>query len=89
MNTVIENILSRRSIRKFNDEPVTKEELLILGECAVHAPSAMCRDTWKFVIINNDKLPGISAHRTGCMNSTFTKNQEFFFSYWFIIKLSD
>lgn len=54
MNTVIENILSRRSIRKFNDEPVTKEELLILGECAVHAPSAMCRDTWKFVIINNE-----------------------------------
>ena len=56
MNTVIENILSRRSIRKFNDEPVTKEELLILGECAVHAPSAMCRDTWKFVIINNEEL---------------------------------
>ena len=45
MNPVIENILSRRSIRSFTEEPLKESDLELIVEAARHAPSGMNRQT--------------------------------------------
>ena len=39
MNEIMNNILTRRSIRKFTDAPVSREILDDLVQAALHAPS--------------------------------------------------
>lgn len=53
MNTIIENLLSRRSIRAFQDEAIPMEQLQEIARTGVYAPSAMNRQTWKFTIVTN------------------------------------
>ena len=57
MNAVIENLLTRRSIRGFTDQPVSKEDLQTIATAAIYAPSGMNRQTWQFTVI--DHLPTI------------------------------
>lgn len=49
-------ILSRRSIRKFKDEPVPKEILAELIECARWAPSDTNSQPWKFIATSNKSI---------------------------------
>ena len=56
MNEVINNILTRRSIRNFNDKRIDKATLELLVECGLHAPSGMGKDLWHFTIINSEEL---------------------------------
>ncbi|MCM1055091.1 MAG: nitroreductase [Bacteroides sp.] len=51
MNEVIENILTRRSVRAFTDKPVPRAELETLVKCALYAPSARNLQTWKFTVL--------------------------------------
>jgi len=53
---VLEAILSRRSIRKYNDKPVSFEELEDLVRYAMFAPSAVNKQPWHFIIIDNQKV---------------------------------
>lgn len=51
MNTVIENILTRRSVRVFTEKEISKEDIDILVKCALYAPSARNLQTWKFTVL--------------------------------------
>jgi nitroreductase len=57
----MENILSRRSIRKFTDQEVTEDHITSLLKAAMSAPTAGNRQTWEFIIVKNretmDKIP--------------------------------
>ncbi len=53
---VVENILARRSIRNYTDQQVTQDQLDILVECAINAPSANNRQPWEVRIIRNADL---------------------------------
>ena len=53
MNATIENILSLRSIRSFQDKPLKEEDLKTIMDCALHAPSARGLQTWKFTVIES------------------------------------
>lgn len=53
MNEVMTNILKRRSIRKFTEEPIPKDILKDLIDAGLHAPSGMGKQTWKFTVITN------------------------------------
>ena len=53
MNETMNTILTRRSIRKFTDKPIPKEILEDLVNAALHAPSGMGKQTWKFTVITN------------------------------------
>src|SRR5512133_894126 len=55
MNNVIDVILARRSIRKYTDQPVSKEILETLVKAAMAAPSAMNAQPWEFVVITEPK----------------------------------
>ncbi|MDO5418228.1 MAG: nitroreductase [Lachnospiraceae bacterium] len=56
MNQTIETILKRRSTRSFTEEPLQEADLKVLAECAVHAPSGMGKQTWKFTVVTNQAL---------------------------------
>lgn len=56
MNPVIENILSRRSIRSFTEEPLKESDLELIVEAARHAPSGMNRQTWQFTVLTNQEI---------------------------------
>ena len=53
MNEVMNNILTRRSIRKFTDTPISREILDDLVQAALHAPSGMGKHTRKFTVVTN------------------------------------
>lgn len=50
----IESIFSRRSIRQFTGEIVSKEDIRELLEAAMAAPSARCCDPWHFTVFNGE-----------------------------------
>lgn len=52
-NPVIDNILKRRSVRTFEDRPVPREDLEAIVECGRWAPSAMNRQEWTFVVVDD------------------------------------
>ncbi len=55
MNEVINNIMTRRSIRDFSDKPVAKEDMELLIKCALTAPSGANQQTWKMTgVLNAD-----------------------------------
>ena len=56
MNETMKTILERRSVRSFSNIPIPEEILKNLANAAMHAPSGMCRKTWKFTVVSNKKL---------------------------------
>lgn len=56
MNEVLRTIESRRSIRKFTDQPVDQETLTLLMKAAMAAPTAMNAQPWEFVVITEKKV---------------------------------
>ncbi|MFI3227730.1 MAG: nitroreductase family protein [Clostridia bacterium] len=56
MNEVINNILTRRSVRSFSDTPISKADMETLIKAGLYAPSGMGRQTWKFTGILNASI---------------------------------
>lgn len=52
-NDAIENMMARRSIRKYKAEPVDRETLLKIMECGINAPSGQNKQSWEVRIIDN------------------------------------
>lgn len=48
-----EVLLKRRSIRKFTEEPVSKEDILKLLHAGMSGPSACNKTPWEFFVITN------------------------------------
>ena len=51
MNEVLQNILSRRSYRSFEERPIAKEDLDLILQAAIYAPSGMNRQSWQFTVL--------------------------------------
>lgn len=56
MNNVIEIIKSRRSIRKYKSVQIKKEELELIIEAGLYAPSGHNMQPWHFTVIQNKDL---------------------------------
>lgn len=62
MNQIMENLLTRRSVRAFLDKEIPSEELNQILEAARYAPSGMGRQTWQFTaIVNKEKIQQLAA----------------------------
>ncbi|HCY76848.1 MAG TPA: nitroreductase family protein [Ignavibacteriales bacterium] len=48
-----EALLKRRSIRKYNDQKISKENINKILEAAMYAPSAMNLQPWQFIVIDD------------------------------------
>lgn len=69
--TVVENILSRRSVRYFTGESISQEQTETLLRCAMAAPSAMNKQPWAFVVVTDSALLariGAEMPNTRCQN---------------------
>ncbi len=53
MNSILEIIFSRRSIRAYTDQQVEPEKLELLLQAAMAAPSAMNCKPWEFVVVTD------------------------------------
>ena len=49
-------VFKRRSIRKFLNKPVSDEQLKIILEAAMAAPSAWNRQPWSFIVIKDKEI---------------------------------
>lgn len=56
MSDILEHLFSRRSIRKYTDAPVQKEDILCLLQAAMAAPSASNRKSWEFVAVTDGEV---------------------------------
>lgn len=52
---MIEEIINRRSIRKFIEKEVTRENIMKILESARLAPSAHNRQPWHFIVLNHNQ----------------------------------
>jgi nitroreductase len=72
---LFEAIRQRRSIRSYTKEKVTDEEINVLLEAAIRAPSGGNRQTWRFVIIRKpetiEKMYKAASYST--QHQTFVK----------------
>ncbi|BCS88199.1 nitroreductase family protein [Pseudodesulfovibrio sediminis] len=55
-NTILDAIFNRRSIRKFTDEPVTRDEIHTILDAGRWAPSGLNNQPWRFMVITRDTL---------------------------------
>lgn len=53
MDKILENIITRRSVRSFQQKQINKEELEQIMKAAVYAPSGMNQQSWHFTVIQN------------------------------------
>lgn len=56
MNEVIQNILDRRSVRVYSDEQIKQEDLNLILESGLFAPSGCNMQPWHFTVIQNKEL---------------------------------
>ncbi len=68
-DVVIENILNRRSVRKYQPQQVGKDSIDIIMNCAVNAPSALNKQPWEIRVIQSkeilQKIEGLEANFHG------------------------
>ena len=55
-NEVIENIMARRSIRKYKAEPVDRETMAKILECGINAPNGQNRQSWEVRVVDSPAL---------------------------------
>lgn len=53
MNDVLKTIKNRRSVRKYKPEQISREELDMIIEAGIYAPSAGNQQTWHFTVIRD------------------------------------
>jgi nitroreductase len=53
---ILDNILTRRSIRKYKEMQVSKAQIDTIMKCAIFAPSALNQQPWEIRVIQNAKL---------------------------------
>jgi len=55
-NAVIETIMTRRSVRKYQPQAVNRDTMQIIMECGINAPNAINRQAWEVRIVDNPEL---------------------------------
>lgn len=53
-NPVLNALFERRSIRKYTEQPVSREDLTIILEAGRWAPSGLNNQPWKFLVIKDE-----------------------------------
>ena len=56
MNSIIENILTRRSIRTFRETQLSEEDLNTILTAGSYAPNGMGTQSWKFTAIQKTSV---------------------------------
>ena len=61
-NIVVETIMARRSIRNYEERPVSRETMDIIADCGIHAANAMNAQKWEVRLVDDPEfINGITA----------------------------
>lgn len=55
-NTVIETIMTRRSVRKYQPQAVNRDTMQIIVECGINAPNAINRQAWEIRVVDDPEV---------------------------------
>ena len=55
-NTVIETIMTRRSVRKYQPQAVNRDTMQIILECGINAPNAINKQAWEVRVVDNPEF---------------------------------
>ena len=55
-DAVIENIMARRSIRKYKQTPVGRDTMNVILECGINAPNGQNRQSWEVRVVDSPTL---------------------------------
>ena len=50
---VVENIMARRSIRKYKQQTVARDTMKIILECGINAPNGQNKQSWEVRVVDN------------------------------------
>lgn len=50
---VVDNIMARRSVRQYKQEPVKREQMETIVKCGINAPNAMNKQAWEVRVLDN------------------------------------
>lgn len=50
---VVDNLMSRRSIRAYKDDVVPRDIMDVVLECGIHAPNGMNKQPWEIRVVND------------------------------------
>ena len=60
-NAVIETIMSRRSVRKYQPQAVNRDTMQIILNCGINAPNGQNKQSWEIRVVDNPEfINGIS-----------------------------
>lgn len=60
-NVVVGTIMSRRSVRAYEDRAVPRDTMEIITECGINAPNAMNKQEWEIRVVDNpDFINGVT-----------------------------
>lgn len=52
-NAVIENIMARRSIRRYKPQVVSRDTMNVILECGINAPNGQNKQSWEVRVVDN------------------------------------
>ena len=55
-NAVIETIMTRRSVRKYQPQAVNRDTMQIIMECGINAPNAINKQSWEVRVVDNPEF---------------------------------
>ncbi len=58
MNSKLQHIFARRSVRRYLDRPLSDEMLTDLLQAGMSAPSAVGKDPWHFIVVREKETRG-------------------------------
>jgi len=58
MSDILEHIFGRRSIRKYTDQAVSRQDIIRLLQAGMASPSASNRRPWEFIVVTDAKILG-------------------------------
>jgi nitroreductase len=58
INPTLETIFNRTSIRSYSDQKVEKDQIMTLLKAGMSAPSAVNKQPWEFIVIDDKDLMG-------------------------------
>lgn len=53
---VVDNLMTRRSIRAYKDDVVPRDIMDVILECGIHAPNGMNKQPWEIRIVDNPEI---------------------------------
>lgn len=53
---VVDNMMTRRSIRAYKEEPVPHEIMDVILECGINAPNGMNKQPWEIRVVDDKKM---------------------------------